>query len=62
MRYILTHHSFHSATNEKIMEYGKMFGGIRIAYGSDSANKKMSRANELFSWIKEDYPNAEQKV
>ena len=57
MKYILTHYSFYNATDEEIMEYGKKFGGICIAYGTNTYNKKLSRANELFCWIKEDYPN-----
>lgn len=57
MKYILTHHSFYNATDEEIIEHGKRFNDIRIAYGSDSYNKTISRANEIFRWIKEDYPN-----
>lgn len=60
MKYILTHYSFYNATDEKIMEYGKRFSGICIAYGSNSYNKKMSRVNEMFRWIKEDYPDIKE--
>lgn len=60
MKYILTHYGFYNATDEKIMEYGKMFGGIHISYGSDSYNKEVSRVNEMFGWIKEDYPNIKE--
>lgn len=60
MKYILTHHSFYNATDEEIMEHGKMFSGIRIAYGSNSYNKKVSRVNEMFCWIKEDYPDIKE--
>lgn len=60
MKYILTHYSFYNATDEEIMEHGKMFSGIRIAYGSNSYNKKVSRVNEMFCWIKEDYPDIKE--
>jgi hypothetical protein len=56
MKYILTHYSFYNATDEEIIAHGKRFSGIRIAYGSNSYNKKVSRVNEMFSWIKEDFP------
>lgn len=60
MKYILTHYSFYNATDEEIIEHGEKFSGIRIAYGSNSYNKKVSRVNEIFSWIKEDYPDIKE--
>ena len=60
MKYILTHHGFYNATDEYIMKHGKMFGGIYILYGSDSYNKEVSRVNEIFGWIKEDYPDIKE--
>ena len=60
MKYILTHYSFYNATDEEIIEHGKRFSGIRIAYGSNSYNKKVSRVNEMFCWIKEDYPDIKE--
>lgn len=59
-RYILTHCSFYDATDEEITEHGKRYSGIRIAYGSNSYNKTMSRANEMFRLIKEDYPDIKE--
>lgn len=60
MKYILTHYSFYNSTDEEIVEFGKRYSGIRIAYGSDSYNKKVSRVNEIFGWIKEDYPDIKE--
>lgn len=60
MKYILAHYSFCDATDEEIMEHGKKFNGIRIAYGSNRYNKKISRVNEMFNWIKEDYPDIKE--
>lgn len=60
MKYILTHYSFYNSTDEEIIEHGEKFGGIYIAYGSNSYNKRVSRVNEIFGWIKEDYPNIKE--
>lgn len=54
---ILTRKSFYEATDEEIVELGKRCGGVYIAYGSCSYNKKLSRLIEMFDWIKRDYPH-----
>lgn len=60
MKCILVSPCFYNATDKEILETGKMFKGVPIAYGSSSYNKNVSRVNEIFSRIKEDYPDIKE--
>jgi hypothetical protein len=60
MKLILANYSFYNSTDEEIIEYGKKYGGICIAYGSNSYTNTVSKVNEIFSWIREDYPDIKE--
>ena len=60
MKYVFVSSSFFNTTDEEILKIGKTFRGVPIAYGSNNYSKKVSRVNEIFSWINKDYPNIKE--